>query len=237
MRRESDHLMRSFMLILKKKKKKKKKKKSWLYFLSSHNYGYQTERRKRFRIIFIMKTRLYSFHSLKPHTCSKTGVLQGYTLIFLFLLKNIDCGYSLEPHRIGGSKKYPLSVFWAEIWQLLEFFIWKFSVLVVKCSMYLNRRVVVMIYLLHFIPGLIICRFFSIIFGITQLRFFCFTFFVEIFLLLFLRGQGTHDSLSDFPPFWPLQNKPIQVSLKFYQQKKWKFQIKLLHFFTFWLKT
>ena len=26
----------------------------------------------------------------------------GYTLLFLFLLKNIDCGYSLEPPRRGG---------------------------------------------------------------------------------------------------------------------------------------
>ena len=53
--------------------------------------------------------------------------LQGYTLIFLFLLKNIDCGYSLEPPHWGGSDKYPQSMFWAEIWKLLEFFIWKFS--------------------------------------------------------------------------------------------------------------
>ena len=27
-------------------------------------------------------------------------------LYFLVLLKNIDCGYSLEPHRQGGSNKY-----------------------------------------------------------------------------------------------------------------------------------
>ena len=26
----------------------------------------------------------------------------------LFLLKNIDCGYSLEPPRRGGSNEYPL---------------------------------------------------------------------------------------------------------------------------------
>ena len=32
-----------------------------------------------------------------------------------FLLKNIDCGYSLEPPRRGGSNEYPQSVFWAEI--------------------------------------------------------------------------------------------------------------------------
>ena len=32
-------------------------------------------------------------------------------LLFLFLLKNIDCGYSLEPHRQGGSNVYPQSMF------------------------------------------------------------------------------------------------------------------------------
>ena len=26
--------------------------------------------------------------------------------------QNIDCGYSLEPHRWGGSNKYPQSMFW-----------------------------------------------------------------------------------------------------------------------------
>ena len=54
--------------------------------------------------------------------------LQGYTLFFLFLLKNIDCGYWLEPPRRGGSNEYPQSMFWAEMWKKSEFFIWKFSV-------------------------------------------------------------------------------------------------------------
>ena len=39
----------------------------------------------------------------------------GYTLFFLFLLKNIDCGYSLEPPRRDGSNEYPQSMLWAEI--------------------------------------------------------------------------------------------------------------------------
>ena len=29
--------------------------------------------------------------------------------------QNIDCGYSLEPPRRGGSNEYPQSMFWAEI--------------------------------------------------------------------------------------------------------------------------
>ena len=32
------------------------------------------------------------------------------TLFFLFLLKNIDCGYSLKPPRRGGSNEYPRSL-------------------------------------------------------------------------------------------------------------------------------
>ena len=36
----------------------------------------------------------------------------------LFLLKDIDCGYSLEPPRRGRSIEYPQSMFWAEIWKI-----------------------------------------------------------------------------------------------------------------------
>ena len=38
---------------------------------------------------------------------------------FLFLLKNIDFGYSLEPPRRGGSNEYPQSMFWAEIREIM----------------------------------------------------------------------------------------------------------------------
>ena len=68
--------------------------------------------------------------------------LQGYTLFFLFLLKNIDCG---DTRRRGGSKEYPQLIFWAEIWKI-SFFIWKFKFLEIKFSIYLNRRVFVMIF-------------------------------------------------------------------------------------------
>ena len=33
--------------------------------------------------------------------------------------QNIDCGYSLEPARRGGSNEYPQSMFWAEIRKIL----------------------------------------------------------------------------------------------------------------------
>ena len=32
---------------------------------------------------------------------------------------NIDCGYSLEPPRWGGSNEYPQSMFWAVIRKIM----------------------------------------------------------------------------------------------------------------------
>ena len=51
---------------------------------------------------------LYNFNPLKPHFYI---VKLGFTLFLLFLLKNIDCGYSLEPPRRGGSNEYSQSMF------------------------------------------------------------------------------------------------------------------------------
>ena len=56
--------------------------------------------------------------------------------IFYTSAQNIDCGYSLEPprrggsneyhnlcfERRGGSNEYPQSMFWAEIWKISGFF-------------------------------------------------------------------------------------------------------------------
>ena len=92
----------------------------------------------------ITKTRLYNFDPLEPHFYIVKLGLTGYTLFFIFLLKNIDCGYSLEPPRWGGSNEYPQSMFWAEIWKMSEFLSENFHFLVVKFSTYLNRHVFVM---------------------------------------------------------------------------------------------
>ena len=43
-----------------------------------------------------LKSCLYNFDPLKPHFYIVNWGLQGYILLLLFLLKNIDCGYSLE---------------------------------------------------------------------------------------------------------------------------------------------
>ena len=53
----------------------------------------------------ITKTCLYNFDPLKPHFYTVKLGFTGVYIIFLFLLKNIDCGYSLEPPRRGGSNE------------------------------------------------------------------------------------------------------------------------------------
>ena len=39
--------------------------------------------------------------------------------IFHISAQNIDCGYSLEPPRRGGSNEYPQSMFWAQIRKIM----------------------------------------------------------------------------------------------------------------------
>ena len=74
------------------------------------------------------KTYLYNFDPLKPHFyIVKLGFTRVY-IIFLISAQNTECEYSLEPPRRGGSNKYPQSMFWAEIWKIPEFFIWRFLV-------------------------------------------------------------------------------------------------------------
>ena len=70
---------------------------------------------------YISKTYLYNFDPLKPYFYTvKLGFTRVY-IIFLISAQNIDCGYSLEPPRRGGSNEYPQSMFWAEIWKISEF--------------------------------------------------------------------------------------------------------------------
>ena len=39
--------------------------------------------------------------------------------IFHISAQNLDCGYSLEPPRRGGSNENPQSMFWAEIRKIM----------------------------------------------------------------------------------------------------------------------
>ena len=48
-------------------------------------------------------------------------------MFFLFLLKNIDCGYSLEPPHRGGSNEYPTIFDLSRSMKNIKVFIRKFS--------------------------------------------------------------------------------------------------------------
>ena len=72
-------------------------------------------------IEFLEEKKLYEYVITKTCPCNvyppephfyieKLGYV-GVYLFFLFLLQNIDCGYSLEPPRRGGSNVYPQSMF------------------------------------------------------------------------------------------------------------------------------
>ena len=50
----------------------------------------------------ITKTCLYNFDPLKPHFYIVKLGFVGVDIIFLILLKNIECVYSLEPPRREG---------------------------------------------------------------------------------------------------------------------------------------
>ena len=89
-----------------------------------------------YRVTIITKTCLYNFDPLKPHFYIVKLGFTGVYIIFLFLLKNIDCGYSLEP---------PQSMFRQKILKISDFFLSEnFEFLEVKFSIYMNRRVFVM---------------------------------------------------------------------------------------------
>ena len=59
----------------------------------------------------ITKTCLYNFDPLKPHIYKVKLGFTGVYIIFLISAQNIDCGYSLEPPRRGGSNEYPYLCF------------------------------------------------------------------------------------------------------------------------------
>ena len=68
----------------------------------------------------------------------------GIQYFFLFLLKNIDCGYSLEPPRRGGSNDTHNLCFEQKHEKYQNFVSEKFHCLVLKLSISLNRHVFVM---------------------------------------------------------------------------------------------
>ena len=61
--------------------------------------------------LYITKTCIYNFDPLKPHLYTVKLGFTGVYINFLISAQNIDCGYSLEPPRRGGSNEYPQSMF------------------------------------------------------------------------------------------------------------------------------
>ena len=102
----------------------------------------------------ITKTCQYKFDPppLKPHFYIVKLGFTGVYIIFLISARNIDCGYSLEPPRRGGSNEYPQSMFKQKYEKYRSFLSQNFQFLEMKFSIYWNRRVFVMIrkcFLLH----------------------------------------------------------------------------------------
>ena len=62
-------------------------------------------------LLCITKTYLYNFDPLKPHFYIVNLGFTGVYIIFLISAQNINCGYSLEPPRRGGSNEYQQSMF------------------------------------------------------------------------------------------------------------------------------
>ena len=60
-------------------------------------------------ITYITKTRLFKY--IENFTTKKGIFSDKKILIFHISAQNIDCGYSLEPPRRGGSNEYPQSMF------------------------------------------------------------------------------------------------------------------------------
>ena len=58
------------------------------------------------------KQRIFSALKMKISLEKNYYLLFFYFVYFDMFSQNIDCGYTLEPPRRGGSNEYPQSMFW-----------------------------------------------------------------------------------------------------------------------------
>ena len=65
-----------------------------------------------YTLAYIMRTRLFKY--IEDFTIKKGKFSIKKSDIFHISAQNIDCGYSLEPPRRGGSNEYPQSMFLAK---------------------------------------------------------------------------------------------------------------------------
>ena len=85
------------------------------------------------------------FDPLKPHFYIVKLGFTGVCIIFLISVQNTGCGYSLEPPRRGGSNEYHNLCFQQKYEKYQNFSSENFPFLVVKFSIYLIRRIFVII--------------------------------------------------------------------------------------------
>ena len=90
-----------------------------------------------------MKTCPSNVYPLEPHFYIAKQGYAGVYLFFLFLLQNIDYGYSLEPPRRGSSNVYPQSMFRAKIRKISKFSAENFQFLKPKNLRLLHGKVFV----------------------------------------------------------------------------------------------
>ena len=87
-----------------------------------------------------------NFDPLKPHFYIVKLGFTGVYIIFFISAQNIDCGYSLEPPRRGGSNEYPQSMFLSRNMKKYQSFYLKIFSFRRWNYIYLNRHVFVMLF-------------------------------------------------------------------------------------------
>ena len=78
----------------------------------------------------VYPSRKHAYITLTPLKSHFYIIKLGFTGVYISFLISAQkhrLWYLLEPPRRGGSNEYPQSMFWAEMWKISEFFIWKFS--------------------------------------------------------------------------------------------------------------
>ena len=108
---------------------------TFLVFLHKHELCFNMKKKdtksfqpKKHQQQNITKTCLYNVDPLKPHFYIVKVGFTGIYIIFLVSAQNIDCGYSLELPRWGGSNEYLQSMFLSRNKKNIRIFIWKFSI-------------------------------------------------------------------------------------------------------------
>ena len=82
-------------------------------YKSELQVNFTATRQHQIAAVIITKTSLFIY--TENFTIKKWKFSDKNSDIFHISAQNIDCGYSLEPPRRGGSNEYQQCMFWAEI--------------------------------------------------------------------------------------------------------------------------